>query len=132
IRTCSQPGSRLSPAHSPCRHTCSVRVARKGEHMHRIARPGLAALLLCAVFTTRAGADELGPEPDIVVTATRSPITIDDAIVPVVVITRQDIEQSLAADLAELLRFEAGLDIGRQGGPGAATSVFMRGTESNH
>src|SRR5690606_14601281 len=71
-------------------------------------------------------------EPDIVVTATRAPIPIEEAIVPVVVITRQDIEQSLATDLAELLRFEAGLDIGRQGGPGQATSVFMRGTESNH
>lgn len=39
---------------------------------------------------------------------------------------------SLATDLAELLRFEAGIDIGRNGGPGQATSVFLRGTESNH
>lgn len=38
----------------------------------------------------------------------------------------------MATDLAELLRFEAGLDIGRNGGPGQSTSVFMRGTESNH
>jgi vitamin B12 transporter len=52
--------------------------------------------------------------------------------VPVTVITRQDIEQSLASDLAELLRFEAGLDIGRNGGPGQPASVFLRGTESNH
>jgi vitamin B12 transporter len=48
------------------------------------------------------------------------------------VITRDDIELSLATDLAELLRFEAGIDIGRNGGPGQATSFFMRGTESNH
>ena len=39
---------------------------------------------------------------------------------------------SLAGDLAELLRFEGGVDIGRNGGPGQATSVFLRGTESNH
>jgi vitamin B12 transporter len=30
------------------------------------------------------------------------------------------------------MRFEAGIDIGRNGGPGQATSMFLRGTESNH
>ena len=68
----------------------------------------------------------------IVVTATRNPTSIDDTIVPVRLISRDDIELSLASDLADLLRFEAGLDIGRNGGPGQATSVFLRGTESNH
>jgi len=68
----------------------------------------------------------------IIVTATRSEIPLRDAIVPVTVIDRERIELSLANDLAELLRFEAGIDIGRNGGPGQATSVFMRGTESNH
>ena len=72
------------------------------------------------------------PEDNIIVTATRSAIPLENAIVPVTVITRQDIEQSLASDLAELLRFEAGIDLGRNGGPGQATSVFLRGTESNH
>jgi vitamin B12 transporter len=59
-------------------------------------------------------------------------MALEDAIVPVHVITRDDIDLSLATDLAELLRFEAGLDIGRNGGPGQATSIFIRGTESNH
>ena len=81
---------------------------------------------------TAAGAEWPEPEDNIIVTATRSPIPVTEAIVPVHVITRQDIEQSMASDLAELLRFEAGLDIGRHGGPGQATSVFLRGTESNH
>jgi vitamin B12 transporter len=71
-------------------------------------------------------------DDDIIVTATRSAIPLGEAIVPVTVITRQDIEQSLASDLAELLRFEAGVEIGRNGGPGQSTSVFLRGTESNH
>jgi len=44
----------------------------------------------------------------------------------------EDIELSLATDLAELLRFEAGIDVGRNGGPGQSTSIFLRGTESNH
>ena len=72
------------------------------------------------------------PGETIIVTATRTEIPLSDAIVPVTVISREDIELSLANDLAELLRFQAGIDIGRNGGPGQATSVFMRGTESNH
>lgn len=79
-----------------------------------------------------AFADDVAPEDTIVVTATRNELSIDDATIPVTVIDRDQIEQSLATDLSELLRFEAGIDIGRNGGPGQATSVFLRGTESNH
>ncbi len=68
----------------------------------------------------------------IIVTATRTEIPLRDATVPVTVITREDIELSLATDLSELLRFEAGIDIGRNAGPGQSTSLFLRGTESNH
>jgi len=68
----------------------------------------------------------------IIVTATRSSIATKNATVPVTVIDREQIELSLAKDLSQILRFEAGLDIGRNGGPGQATSVFLRGTESNH
>ena len=72
------------------------------------------------------------PDETIIVTATRTEAPLSDAIVPVTVIGRDDIELSMAADLAELLRVQAGIDIGRNGGPGQATSVFLRGTESNH
>jgi vitamin B12 transporter len=51
---------------------------------------------------------------------------------PVIVITREEIERSEAVDVADLLRFHAGLDIGRNGGPGQPASLFLRGTESNH
>ena len=72
------------------------------------------------------------PHETLVVTATRTEIPLSDATVPVTVITRDDIELSLANDLADLLRFQAGIDLGRNGGPGQATSLFLRGTESNH
>jgi len=88
------------------------------------------ALLLCAALPALAA--DISPGDTIIVTATRTEIPLDQATVPVRVITRDDIELSLAADLAELLRFEAGIDIGRNGGPGQATSMFLRGTESNH
>ena len=96
--------------------------------------PGLACLAFASLAGARgtAAAQAPAPEDNIIVTATRSAIPLENAIVPVTVITRQDIEQSLASDLAELLRFEAGIDVGRNGGPGQATSIFLRGTESNH
>ncbi|MBT8090523.1 MAG: TonB-dependent receptor [Gammaproteobacteria bacterium] len=89
----------------------------------------LAALL--SVSSPSVAAD-ISPGETLIVTATRTPIPLSDATVPVTVITREDIELSLASDLSELLRFEAGIDIGRNGGPGQATSIFLRGTESNH
>ncbi|HEX2138859.1 MAG TPA: TonB-dependent receptor [Woeseiaceae bacterium] len=92
----------------------------------------LALALSCSGAASAAGTTDDTIDAEIVVTATRTPMPIGQAIVPVTVITRQAIEQSLASDLAELLRFEAGVEIGRNGGPGQGTSVFMRGTESNH
>jgi len=67
-----------------------------------------------------------------IVTATRTPVALDAIDAPVIVITRQDIERSLAGDVSELLQNHAGLEIARNGGPGQTTSLFTRGTESNH
>ncbi|MBT8101402.1 MAG: TonB-dependent receptor [Gammaproteobacteria bacterium] len=94
----------------------------------------LQSFTLVALFSIPllAGAADISTGDTIIVTATRTPIPLSDATVPVTIITREDIELSLATDLSELLRFEAGLDIGRNGGPGQATSIFLRGTESNH
>lgn len=91
----------------------------------------IALVALLSVPSLSFAAD-ISPGETIIVTATRTPIPLSDATVPVTVITREDIELSLASDLSELLRFEAGIDIGRNGGPGQATSIFLRGTESNH
>ncbi len=68
----------------------------------------------------------------VVVTATRTSRAADELSAPVIVIDRATIERSMAADLGDLLKFHAGLDIARNGGPGQLTSVFIRGTESNH
>ncbi|MCH9027026.1 MAG: TonB-dependent receptor [Proteobacteria bacterium] len=68
----------------------------------------------------------------IVVTATREKQSLASTLAPVLVIDRDEIELSLARDLADLLRFHAGLEISRNGGTGQTTSVFVRGTDSNH
>tara|TARA_B100000686_G_C16800236_1_gene985418 strand:+ start:2319 stop:4130 length:1812 start_codon:yes stop_codon:yes gene_type:complete len=90
----------------------------------------LSLLLLLTGISSLSAASE--PTDIIIVTATRTEIALQDASVPVEIISRDEIELSMANDLGELLRFEAGIDIGRNGGPGQATSIFLRGTESNH
>lgn len=71
-------------------------------------------------------------ELNVIVTATRVPTPVDEVLAPVVLIDRDTIERSNATDTAELLRFHAGLDVARTGGPGQPTSLFIRGAESNH
>ena len=63
----------------------------------------------------------------VIVTATRTAQTADQVLAPVTVITRQDIEQSAAQDLGELLAGQTGLEVTRNGGYGKNTSVFLRG-----
>ena len=87
----------------------------------------VVALLL---FSTRfALATDLNP---IIVTATRTAQTVDDTLSSVSVITRDDIERQQAKSVPDALRGLAGITITNNGGPGKATSIFLRGTESDH
>lgn len=79
-----------------------------------------------------AGTLTAAEEAPVLVTATRTAQTADQTLAPVILIDRDTIERSAYPDVADLLRFHAGIDIGRNGGPGQSTSVFIRGTDSNH
>ncbi len=68
---------------------------------------------------------------DVIVTATRTPVSIETSVVPVQVIDRDQIDRSQASSVLELLRGRAGLDFTNQGGLGKNTSLFLRGTASN-
>jgi len=68
----------------------------------------------------------------IVVTATRNAQTIDDSLASVTVITREEIERTQAEDLLELLTGKMGIDIINNGGRGKASSLYLRGTSSEH
>lgn len=57
---------------------------------------------------------------------------LSEVIPSVTVITRQDIDQSGALSLADLVRSEPGVEIGRNGGLGGLTSFFLRGAESRN
>lgn len=93
-----------------------------------------ALLAACAAAPVFAQTPEPAPTPlePLLVTATGHAMPARDALASVVVITRDEIERAQASDLPELLRFHAGIELGRNGGPGAITSVFVRGGESNH
>ncbi|MFK7815712.1 MAG: TonB-dependent receptor [Gammaproteobacteria bacterium] len=69
---------------------------------------------------------------EVVVTPARYSQSIEEVVTSVIVIDRETINRTPAADLADLLRWHAGLEIGRTGGIGQQTSVFVRGTNSNH
>ena len=69
---------------------------------------------------------------NVLVTATRTAITTDAALASVEVIDRQQIERSSARSLPELLRGRAGISIVNQGGLGKLSTLFLRGTESDH
>ena len=88
--------------------------------------------LCVAVLMATSAIPVIAEETPIVVTASRTSQSLDETLSPTIVISRKQIEQSRSTDIAELLRFHAGLDIGRNGGAGQTTSLFLRGTESNH
>lgn len=100
-------------------------------------KPQLCAAVLAAAplaaFAAPIGTDAPAMlSPPVLVTATRTALTEDEILAPIIVITREEIERAPAADAADLLRFHAGLEIARNGGPGQPASVFLRGTDSNH
>lgn len=68
----------------------------------------------------------------LVVTASRTPQTVNQSLASITVITREEIERLQAHSLVDLLRSRAGIDITSNGAFGKATSLSTRGTNSNH
>lgn len=68
----------------------------------------------------------------IVVTATRTAQTANESLASVTVITRKEIEESQVNSFEEVIRNASGLNIGNNGGLGKDSSIFLRGTESDH
>ena len=84
-------------------------------------------LLLAAVLVSAsAAAETTGP---VVVTATRTPITADDALASVSVLTRKDFDDRNPADLSDLLSTLPGVQMDNSGGPGKQTALSVRGTK---
>ncbi|HYC92126.1 MAG TPA: TonB-dependent receptor [Thermoanaerobaculia bacterium] len=69
---------------------------------------------------------------EIVVTASALPEAVEATPAAVTVITRDEIDERAARDVADVLREVPGVHISRTGSAGRATSLFTRGSNSTH
>lgn len=90
---------------------------------------GWPALVQAAAAPNLSDNIELDP---VTVTATRTDAVLSDSLAPVSVITRSEIERLQPQELSELFAGLPGISIANNGGPGKSTSIFLRGTESDH
>src|SRR6266404_9569656 len=82
--------------------------------------------------STSADGDQLPESEQVVVSATRIETPIDQIGSSVTVVTDEEIEKHQERTLPDVLRTVPGLNVVQTGGPGGKTSLFTRGTNSNH
>ncbi len=96
----------------------------------------VSALILSNVLPAWAAGGAPGGDAEplqlVVVSATRIPTPQLDLASSVTVVTAEDMAAQQQRTIADVLRNIPGLNLVQQGGPGSVTSVFMRGTNSNH
>ena len=68
----------------------------------------------------------------LVITSARTPQPIGDTLATINVITREEIDATGTATLAELLQRKAGIEIRATGGAGQPAGVFIRGANAQH
>ncbi len=90
----------------------------------------LASASLASEATVPASAEDNAET--VVVTATRIPTPVVEVASSISVVTADDIMQRQLQTLPDLLKTVPGVNVVQTGGAGGQTSVFMRGTNSNH
>ena len=109
---------------------CPRRLYRLG--LARLASAiGLGAALLL-VPGPAAAADAQDALPDVASAPRRMEIPVERVAGSITVITREEIERRQWRTLVDVLNFVPGVNVVQSGGPGKKTSIFTRGTESNH
>ena len=68
--------------------------------------------------------------PETVVTATRVPQPLSEVLADVTVLDDGVVQRSGAVNITDLLKRQAGIEMSRNGGPGSASSIFIRGAET--
>ena len=111
----------------------------KPRHFAALRRAVLACALAAASIAQAqpAATPATTPEPaqapslpPTLVTATRVPQPLADALADATVIDARQIQDSGAINIADLLRRQPGIELSRAGGPGLASSLFVRGGEN--
>lgn len=90
-----------------------------------------ATALACLTIAGSLQAADLKTET-MIVTGTRTPIALSESLSAVTVLQRADIERYQAVDLYELLSRVPSVSFIRNGGRGSATSLLLRGNQSDH
>jgi vitamin B12 transporter len=93
-----------------------------------VSRRAALSSLALAITSTVAHADN--GVATIVVTAARAPQAAADVLSDNVTLSSDDIVRSGAGNIVDLLQKQRGIEVARNGGPGANASVFIRGGDS--
>jgi vitamin B12 transporter len=129
------------PSHCGLRRAPSVRALPAPSHIPPAGpgrlRPIAAAVApiaasLVLVAPTVAAQPAASPLEQVVVTATRTPTRVSDAVAEVTVLERDDLERATGRTLAEVLARQPGLQVSSNGGLGKTSGVFIRGLEARH
>lgn len=105
---------------------------------HLLVSSIASSLVLGTGFISTASAEEnsnteASTQLDtVVVTANRTAKSVDETVSTVKVVDRAMIEQSQARSVPDLLRNFAGIQMSNNGGRGKTSSLFIRGTNSDH
>ncbi|HEV7815446.1 MAG TPA: TonB-dependent receptor [Janthinobacterium sp.] len=88
------------------------------------------ALAIAAPASFAQTATDKSPDT-VVVTATRTPQPASEVLSDTLVIGPEEIANSGAESVSDLLQRQRGIEVARSGGPGTTTSVFIRGANAN-
>lgn len=97
----------------------------------RHPRWGFGLAVLALALSTSASAQSQPLQP-VVVTGSRQPQALDDAISDLTVIDREQLEAQGTRTLGEVLARVPGIQRSANGGSGTASNIFIRGAEARH
>ena len=92
----------------------------------------LLSISVSDLFAQEAEEGEAVHLGEVVVTATKTEVPLEEVASSVYIIDHSMIEQKKASTVLEILRDAPGLNVVQLGGPGGQTSVFLRGGNSNY
>lgn len=105
---------------------------RSSTTRHIVTSLGVVAAGLGFLSGAEAADTPPASLPPVVISATRLPTPADEIASSVTVITAEDMARKQQRTVSDALRAVPGLNLVQVGGPGGTTSVFTRGTNSNH
>ena len=94
--------------------------------------PQILAVIVLFLNSTSLLGQQSEDIETIVVTASRTPVSINDSGSSISVITRADLERWQSIQIADVIRNVPGVAVSRSGPLGAQTQLRLRGAEANH